>query len=177
MGGVVIFPTALINTMHVTFADVLECTSQWSSVLGFILGIITVVLAGTIKKAVTKAEGKAVFNLLSDNNIEKLKKLNRELIQNIESKDRQVVRTGLSNLSTIIDIILRSAPKEFQIKGRKAIKKINSQYNSCFYWEVDKWYHYFLSKTTKDDLMDTYNEVSSLIDQLNNYIAEKKIIR
>lgn len=160
-----------------SFAKVLECASQWSSILGFILGIVTVVLAGTIKKAVTKSERKAVFNMLANTNIEKLKGFNRDFIQNIESNDRQVVRTGLSNLSTIIDIILRSAPNEFQSKGKKTIKKIKCQYNSYFYWEDKKWYYFLLQKTAKDDLMDTYNDVNSLIDQLNNYIAEKNIIR
>ena len=159
------------------FVEVLECASQWSSILGFILGIVTVILAGTIKKAVTKAERKAVFNMLADTNIEKLKGFNREFIQNIESNDRQVVRTGLSNLSTIIDIILRSAPNEFQAKGRKTIKRIKDQYNSYFYWEEKKWYFFLYHKTTKDDMMDTYNDVNSFIDQLNNYIAEKNIIR
>ena len=141
------------------------------------MGIVTVVLAGTIKKAVTKAERKAVFNMLADTNIEKLKGFNREFIQNIDSNDRQVVRTGLSNLSTIIDIILRSAPNEFQSKGKKTIKRIKDQYNSYFYWEEKKWYYLLLHKTTKDDMMDTYNDVNSFIDQLNNYIAEKNIIR
>ena len=155
----------------------LECASQWSSVLGFILGIVTVFLAGTIKKAVTKAERKAVFNILADTNIKKLKGFNREFIQNIDNHDRQVVRTGLSNLNTIIDIILRSAPNEFQSNGKKTIKKIKGQYNSYFYWEKRKWYYFLFHKTTKDDLMDTYNKVNSLIDQLNNYIAEKNIIR
>lgn len=159
------------------FVEVLECASQWSSILGFILGIVTVILAGTIKKAVTKAERKAIFNMLADTNIDKLKGFNREFIQNIESNDRQVVRTGLSNLSTIIDIILRSAPNEFQAKGRKTIKRIKDQYNSYFYWEEKKWYYFLFHKTTKDDMMDTYNDVNSFIDQLNNYIAEKNIIR
>lgn len=102
---------------------------------------------------------------------------NREFIQNIDNHDRQVVRTGLSNLNTIIDIILRSAPNEFQSNGKKTIKKIKGQYNSYFYWEKRKWYYFLFHKTTKDDLMDTYNKVNSLIDQLNNYIAEKNIIR
>ena len=155
----------------------LECASQWSSILGFILGIVTVILAGTIKKAVTKAERKAVFNMLADANIEKLKKFNRDFIQNIESKDRQVVRTGLSNLGTIIEIILRSAPNEFQSKGKKAVKRIKYQYNSYFYWEEKKWYYFLLHKTTKDDMMDTYNDVNSFIDQLNNFIEEKNIVR
>ena len=115
--------------------------------------------------------------MLADTNIEKLKGFNREFIQNIESNDRQVVRTGLSNLSTIIDIILRSAPNEFQAKGRKTIKRIKDQYNSYFYWEEKKWYFFLYHKTTKDDMMDTYNDVNSFIDQLNNYIAEKNIIR
>lgn len=160
-----------------SFDKVLECASQWSSILGFILGIFTVVLAGTIKEAVTKAERKAVFNMLADRNIAKLKSFNREFIQNIESNDRQVVRTGLYNLSTIIDIILRSAPKEFQSKGKKAIKQIKVQYNSYFYWEEKKWYYIIRKKTTKDEMMDTYNIVNSFIDQLNNYIAENNIIR
>lgn len=166
----------LIET-KVTFTEVLECASQWGSIFGFILGIVTVVLAGTIKKAVTKAERKAVFNMLAGTNIEKLKCFNREFIQNISSNDRQVVRTGLSNLSTIIGIILRSAPNEFQSKGKKVIKKIQGQYNSYFYWEEKKWYYFLFQGTTKDDMMDTYNDVNSFIDQLNNFIAEKNIIR
>lgn len=159
------------------FAEVLECASQWSSILSFILGIVTVILAGTIKKAVTKTERKTVFNMLAYPNIEKLKEFNREFIQNIGSKDRQVVRTNLSNLSTIIDIILRSAPNEFHSKGKKAIKRIKDQYNSCFYWEEKKWHSFLWQITTKDDMMDTYNEVNAFIDQLNNYIEEKNIIK
>lgn len=115
--------------------------------------------------------------MLANANIEKLKEFNRNFIQNIESNDRQVVRTDLSNMSTIIEIILRSAPNEFQSKGKKAIKRIKGQYNSYFYWEEKKWYYFLLHKTTKDDMMDTYNDVNSFIDQLNNCIAEKKVIR
>lgn len=161
----------------VTFSEFIECASQWSSILGFLLGIFTVVLAGTIKKAVTKTEHKAVFNMLAESNIKKLKELNREYIQNVGSNDRQVVRTCLFNLKTIIDIILRSAPKELHSHGRKATKQIMIQYNSFFYWEDKKWYYFLFRETTKDDMMDTYNIVNYFIDRLNNYIAEKNIIK
>lgn len=163
--------------MTITFADVLECASKWSSVLGFVLGVITVLLAGSIKKAVSKSERNAVFNILADSNIEKLKGYNREFIQNIESKDRQVVRKNLSSLSTIITIILRSSPNEFHSKGKKTEKQIKSQYKSYFYWEEEKWYHFLLKKTTKDQMLDTYNKVNDFIDHLENYIKEKNIIR
>ena len=103
----------------------LEFLSQWSSILGFVLGIVTVILAGSIKKAVTKTERKAVFNMLAGDNINKLKNFNREFVQNIDSKNSQVVNKCLSDLNTIIDIILRSAPSEFQSKGKKAAMQIS----------------------------------------------------
>lgn len=155
----------------------LEYASQWSSILGFLLGIVTVILAGTIKKAVTKAERKAVFNMLAGDNIKKLKNFNREFVQNIDTKNSQVVNKSLSDLNTIIDIILRSAPSEFQSKGKKAVKQIRSQYKSYYYWEDKKWYHFLRSQVTRNNMLDTYNKVNDFIDHLDNYIEEKNITR
>ena len=115
--------------------------------------------------------------MLAGDNIKKLKRFNREFVQNIDSKNSQVVNKCLSDLNTIIDIILRSAPSEFYSKGKKAVKQIRTQYKSYYYWEEKKGYNFFRKQITRNNMFDTYNKVNDFIDHLDNYIEEKNITR
>ena len=119
--------------LDITFSDIIDCSSKWSSILGFILGAITVILAGSIKKAVSRAQNKAIFNAKAEENMEKVKTANRKFIQDIDNKDRDVMRANLSSLRTGLEIALRSIPEEFQSKGKKIIKQINEQYRSRYF--------------------------------------------
>lgn len=85
------------------------------------------------------------------------------------------MRETLSRLKTVLDISLRTIPDEFQTKGKKTLSKVNTQYNSVFYWEEKKWYRIKTKQSSRDDILDTYNLVNDFIDNIDNYIEEKKI--
>ena len=159
-----------------TWSEFIECASQWSSILGFFLGIVTVILAGTIKRAVSRTKKKAVFRARGEENINKLKAANSEFVQIVDCKDREVVRKSLSSLKTAMNIALRSIPEEFRRKGEKTVKQIFTQYWSIFYWEPDKWYDCIFVHTSRAELFDTYNQVTDFIDSVSNYIEENRII-
>jgi hypothetical protein len=159
----------------VTWPKFVECVSQWSSILGFILGVVTVFLAGTIRRAVSRTQMNAVFNKSGKEKLQKLKAANFDFLESVKSQNRTMLRSSLSSLRTSLEIALRSVPEEFKTKGKKTVKQIVNQYNSLFYWEDKRWYSFLLCQASFDDLMDTYNQVTDFIDNIDNFIEEKSI--
>lgn len=148
------------------------------SIVGFIISVVTLVYASSIKKAVKKTETKAVFNALSTNVLEELRLLNYEFSVKLGTNDEQEIKNILNKLKIKIVILLRFIPGDYTDNCIKVKSKLESQYkgsiifnnNPSFQWTLWK------EKIKTKDLWDTYNLITEIIDYTDNYKQEKNII-
>ncbi|HML65665.1 MAG TPA: hypothetical protein PKC55_12610 [Dysgonomonas sp.] len=147
------------------------------SFIGLVISIITLYLAGTIKKAVKKANSEVLFNYKVDNIVKKLQAFNKEFISSYENIDERRVKNMLSDLRSVLTLLLPIVPSVHTAKCQTAITKCQKGYNSTFIKSNDikkKWYKKYINI---DYIWEVYNDVNHLIDLLKDIETDKNILK
>lgn len=140
------------------------------SVLGFAVSIYTLITAKSIKASIKDTQNKVIFSQIAPDIIQNIKDLNRELVN---SDTESGIKEILYKIKTKIDILLRSIPVEYKSECLSVKKQIEKQYEATIMLNGN-----LKNKkcTSKNDIWDTYNKITGIIDYTQNIINEKRII-
>lgn len=151
-------------------ANEVSYISYWASVLEFFLAVLTLVLMGTIRHALTRQRKALIFNFRAP---EYLASLTETCALFLELHDKPE-RTGeihntLHNMKTTLDILKNSAPKEIYKEICMAVRKINGYYKCDNYVCERKG----KSEVGVKELMSIYTEVSGIATKIGEFIKTK----
>lgn len=140
------------------------------SVLGFAVSIYTLITAKSIKSSIKETQNKIIFNQIAPDVIQDIKKLNIELVN---SNSETSIKNTLYKIKTKIEILLRSIPIEYKSECLSVKKQIEKQYKATITLNYSLKNKKHISK---NNIWDTYNKITGIIDYIQNIINEKRII-
>lgn len=143
--------------------SVIEKVAAWSSIAGLCISIATMIIAGSVKRAIHEANKKVLLKGKLDDDLGCLRDLNSTYVEMIRSskKDKIAILNALSRISSQVCNINRYVPKEFVRKGKSLIKSISLLCRS----QIDI-----------GPLWGIYRDSVRFVDELSNYSREKEII-
>jgi hypothetical protein len=116
----------------------LNIISDYCSVFGFVVSILTFGYAFFIEKRVREFEQKVLFNtrvpILANN----LSQHNSQLYKEIDAKNERRIRETVNLCKTVIEDINPKLPNELGKQGTKIKKTLKKQYRSDFQLENKK---------------------------------------
>lgn len=144
-------------------SDFVSKVAEWSSILGFFIGIATLIIAGTVKRAIQEANKKVLVNQKLNEDLARLSNLNSSFIDLIQlnRSNNEATYNLLSKIYSQVQIINRYVPKDFSRQGKRLLKRISSQRRhserGCSLWDI-------------------YRDSVGYVDVLSSYSKEKEII-
>ena len=147
----------------IAFLCVVEKIAAWSSILGLCISVITLIIAGSVNRAVQETNKKVLLRHKLSEDLECLQDSNSTFVQLISdsNKDRIKIHNVLSKISSRVRIIDRYIPREFVRSGNGLIRSISSLRRG---------------QMTVDALWDIYRNSVGFVDELSNYSREADFI-
>lgn len=151
---------------------------NWSSILGLVVSIITILYARSIKAHVDEVQKRILYNTRLEIHVRNLREKNFSFLSSLSENDKNIIRQLLRSLETNIRLIHRIVPKEQQILCRNCMKILSKQYRgNLILTSGDEYKKGIFSKNIDGEaLYTTYIEVSSLIDILESLKIDKEIV-
>lgn len=150
--------------------DTLANISAWCSIIGLIISVITLILAGTISHAVNKQRKTLIFNIRLPEHSSSLKEICSRYLD-IHDKINQPtnIRDLLYKIKTKLELLKNGAPDSVTRDINRTIKKINKYYQ-CSNYTTNKKNG---KQVNTDDLFTVYTETHGIITKLDELINTK----
>jgi hypothetical protein len=155
----------------------LNTISNYCSVLGFVVSVLTFGYAFFIEKRVRDFEKKVLFNTRVPILTNDLKQYNFQLSTDLGTKNERRIRETINLCKTIIEDINPKLAGELEKQCSKIKKTLIKQYKSDFQLDNKKainW-KFWVSVITLDDLWESYDKLDSLITRIDNFKEDQKI--
>ncbi|MEY8720652.1 hypothetical protein AALN73_05765 [Bacteroides stercorirosoris] len=151
---------------------------NWSSIIGLVVSIITILYARSIKDHVDEVQKRILYNTRLEVHVANLRDKNFTFLNSLDESDKNIIRQLLKSLETNIQLIHRIVPKEQKVLCKNCIKILSRQYRSNLILSSEDEYKkgIFSQNVNNDALYKTYIEVSSLIDILESLKIDKEIV-
>lgn len=150
--------------------DTLANISVWCSIIGLIISVITLILAGTISHAVNKQRKTLIFNIRLPEHSNSLKEICSRYLDIYDKVNQPInIRDLLYKIKTKLELLKNGAPDSVTRDINRIIKKINKYYQCSNYTTNEK----SGKQVNTADLFTVYTETHGIITKLDELINTK----
>jgi len=156
----------------------LDLISDYCSILGFAISILTFGYAFFIEKKVREFRKNVLFNTRVPDLAKNLKYYNSQLSRDLNEKNERAIKETINLCKAVIGDINSKLPRDLNKQGTKIKKVFRKQHKSDFQLTDKKspTWKFWISVTTLDDLWDTYSDLNAWITRIDNLVKDKKIV-
>ena len=160
----------------------IDCIANWSSIIGLVISLATLIYAFFIDKKVKLIKRKVLFNT----RVEPLLKDLGDFSNNIKNlygdfdNNKKELKVEIVKCKVHLESILSKIPNENQSEFKLQIKQLKKIQKSTLGDRPENYKKRWLKKNTifksKDDIWEIYVGLIESVNRLNNLIKDKNII-